>query len=355
MSLFVLSVATVLIVSALCSLTEAAIYAVRTPYVRHLAEGGSAAGRLLADFKQNMEQPISAILIANTAANTAGAAVAGTQAAALFGDSAVIWFSALFTLAVLFFSEIIPKVVGVAYARTVAPMTALPLKALIAALYPMIWIVQQVTQVIKPREPALSAPEAEVQQLALISAEEGSILPFEAELVKNVLRLNDIRARDIMTPRTVVTKLPASMTLRQVAAATTRWPHSRIPVFEDNDPDNWVGVVLTRDILTNLAGDRFDMTLKQLAGPIYFVPESNPGHILLSAFLKRRTHLFGVVDEHGSVLGVVTLEDVLESVIGEEIVDEADPVVDMQELARRRHEQRQTRHGEASGHDMDSP
>jgi CBS domain containing-hemolysin-like protein len=336
MTLFLVSVVAVLAISAVCSLTEAALYAVRMPYVRHLAESGSRAGQLLTRFKQNMEQPISAILILNTAANTAGAAVAGAQARTLFGEASLLWFSASFTLAVLLFSEIIPKIVGVAYARNLAPLVAPAVQMAIAVLYPLIWGVQRSSRFLRPRGRVYTAPEEEVQQLARLSAEEGSILPYEAELVKNVLRLDDIRARDIMTPRPVVFKLASSMTLREVAEKVKDFTHSRIPVYDASDPETWVGVVLSRSILANLAKDQFDVTLGELANPMFFVSVQTPGHVLLKTFLKRRTHLFGVIDEYGSLAGIVTLEDVMEALIGEEIVDEADLVVDMQEVARLR-------------------
>jgi CBS domain containing-hemolysin-like protein len=336
MTLFVSSVAIVLVVSAICSLTEASFYAVRTPYIRQIAESGSRAGQVLGRFKENMEGPISAILIINTAANTAGAAVAGSQARILFGETSVIWFSLCFTVAVLFFSEIMPKVIGVVYNRPVATLMAWPWAAVIKLLYPLIWVIQHLSRLLKPREPVLAAPEEEVQHLAMISAEEGSIMPYEAELVRNVLRLDKVTTRDIMTPRPVVFKLPSDITLREVADNVKEWTYSRIPVYKADDPETWEGVVFSRDILSSLANDQFETTLGSLCSPIYFVSEKTAGHVLLETFLKRRTHLFGVMDEYGDITGIVTLEDVLESLLGEEIVDEVDTAVDMQEVARRR-------------------
>jgi len=348
MTVFALSVAIVLVVSAICSLTEASFYAVRTPFIRQITEDGSRAGEVLAGFKENMERPISAILIINTVANTAGAAVAGSQARILFGEASLIWFSLLFTVAVLFFSEIVPKVMGVIHSGAVATGMALPWAGVIKVLNPMIWAVQQFSQVFKPREPVLSAPEEEVQQMAMISAEEGSIMPYEAELVRNVLRLDNVRTRDIMTPRPVVFKLPSDMTLRAVSDTVKEWTYSRIPVYAADDPETWEGVVLSRDILSGLANDQFDATLGGLCKRVNFVSEETPGHVLLEMFLKRRTHLFGVMDEYGDITGIVTLEDVLESVLGVEIVDEADAAVDMQEVARRRKREHYGKSGNGS-------
>jgi len=336
MTLFALSIFIVLIVSSLCSVTEAGFLAIRTPYIRELQAGGSRAGATLAEFKRNMERPISAILIINTVAHTAGAAVAGAQAQALFGEGAVFWFSLWFTLAVLFLSEIIPKVIGVAYSRPVARALALPWAFLITALSPVIWLTDHVSRWLQPGEAALVAPEEEVKQFAMMSAEEGSITPYEAQLVHNVLHLDRVMVRDIMTPRPVVAKLPADMTLRDAAERATELTFSRIPVYAEDDPEIWQGVVFARDILAGLADDRFDTRVGELSSPISFVSEKTPGHVLLKTILQRRTHLLGVFDDYGDITGIVTLEDVLESLIGEEIVDESDVAVDMQEVAQRR-------------------
>lgn len=332
----VVSVLVVLGVSAVCSLTEAAFYAVRMPYVRSLQKSGSKSGRVLERFKQNMEQPIAAILILNTVANTAGAAIAGAQAGRLFKGQSMIVFSACFTLCVLVFAEIIPKVVGVVYNQPVARSLAVPWDGVVKAMSPIIWCVQRITNLLKPSEPVLSAPEEEVEQMARMSAEEGSILNYEAELVRNVLRLDDVRTRQIMTPRPVVLKLRDDMTLKEAFVKVQDGVYSRIPIYAHDDPETWVGFVMSRDILAGVAHDQFEMKLSDLAKPLYFVSENLPGHVLLKSFLRRRTHLFGVMDDYGDLTGIITLEDVLESLIGEEIVDEVDTVADMQEVARRR-------------------
>ena len=343
MTLLIISVVSVLVVSALCSVTEAALYAVRPAYVRSLSKTGSTAGRLLDGMKQNMERPISAILIVNTIANTAGAAIAGAQAEALFGASFILWFSAAFTVAVLFLSEIIPKIVGVAYSDRVSVLVAVPLTIVVRALLPIVWVIQKASYLIKPDGPVIAAPEEEVGHMAQMSADEGSILQIEAELVQQVLKLNDVTASDIMTPRSVVRRFSSTMTLKEVAgemaAGRLRWTNSRVPLTDPGNDGVWSGIVLRRDVLAHLATDEFELTLGSLAKPLHFVASSIPGHILLKSFIKKRTHLFGVADNSGAIVGIVTLEDVLESLIGEEIVDEVDLVIDMQELARIRKEE----------------
>jgi CBS domain containing-hemolysin-like protein len=340
MTLLITSILVVLVVSALCSLTEAALYAVRMPYIRQLAEAGHAAGTVLERFKHNMERPITAILILNTAANTAGAAIAGAQAREILGDASVIWFSACFTVAVLFLSEIIPKVTGVAFNRPLARLLSRPLDLLIKGLFPVVWLTQRIARVIQSSERPRIAPEEEVWHFAALSAEEGSILPFEAELIKNVLQLNDVAAEDVMTPRTVVKRIPSRATVGELKDVAPTWQHTRIPVFDSRDPEKWIGFVLRDDVVNALAADHFDQAVESLCKPIHFVPESAPGHLLLNEFIQHRQHLLGVVDEYGSVVGIVCLEDVIESLLGREIVDEKDEDVDMRVVARRGAEMR---------------
>lgn len=336
MTVFVVSVLAVITISALCSLSESSIYAVRRPFIRALAETGSVAGEVLQGFKDNMERPIAAILIVNTAANTAGAAVAGAQAAVLFGPEALLWFSIFFTLGVLLISEIFPKILGVLYNRPIAKAVAVPWSIGIRLLYPLIWTIEHMSKWLKPSGEVFAAPEEEVVQLARISADEGSISEEEAELVRNALRLNDLTAGEVMTPRPVVFRLPSTMTLAQVGEHVDQWVHSRIPIYDPDDDDRWVGVVRSSDVLVEMAAGNLDKPVSELARKLHFVPRGMHGNVLLQQFIRERSHLFAVVDEFGGMAGVVTLEDVVESLIGREIVDEVDTAADMREVARQR-------------------
>jgi len=336
--LLIASVVVVLVVSALCSVSEAALYAVAPAHVRQLAESGARPGKVLMQFKQSPGRPITAILIMNTVANTAGAVVAGAQARLVFGESALIWFSAAFTIAVLVLAEIVPKVVGVTRSRSVSRMIAVPLDLVVRLLSPVVWLTERFSEALAGRAEPL-APRAEVHRMSDLSAEEGSILPEEATLVKNVLKLDKVRTRDIMTPRTVVFRRPDDLTVRDMLPEAWTLPHARIPIYDADDRDNWTGVVLRHDILATLGKDDFEVTLKSLAKPFLVVPDMLRGYELLRQFLKHRRHLFGVIDEHSNIIGIVTLEDLLEELIGQEIVDETDKVVDMREAARKRSEQ----------------
>lgn len=341
MTLLSISVFLVLIISAMCSLSEAALYAVRMPYIRQLTESGSSAGFLLEKFKLNMEQPITAILIVNTVANTAGAAIAGAQARDVFGGRVSIFaFSALFTLMVLFLSEIMPKIAGVAYNRSVAPVVSRPLNHVITCLRPVVWVTQKLSSLLSRGKPPLFAPEEEVQHMAALSAEEGSILPVEAHLVTQVLRLNEVRAKSIMTPRTVTLSAPADVTVADFLARAPKKLFSRIPIYAPDDPEKWIGIVRSQDILAHVARDEFNVVLKSISHKLHFVPKATRGHTLLNTFLEQRAHMVCVVDEYGSVVGIVTLEDVVESLIGKEILDETDTITDLQTIARKKGRQR---------------
>lgn len=335
MTLLIVSVSLVLVVSAFCSLSEASIYAVRRPFVRKLVDSESRTGGVLMSFKDNMERPITAILVVNTIANTAGAAVAGAQATTVWGPSAFVGFSIVFTLAVLVVSEIVPKIMGVAYNRPIAQAVALPWGAIIFVLTPLILLVSRFSRILQPNTPVLAAPEEEVVQLVAMSAEEGSILGIEADIVRNALALDEITARDIMTPRTVVYRLPHDTRIGELRASVGDWHFSRIPVVDPDDAEHWTGLVRAQDVLRALAEDRFDMRLHELVRPLPVVPETLRGHELLERFLEERSHLFAVVGEFGGIAGVASLEDVLESLIGAEIVDEVDVATNLQDVARR--------------------
>lgn len=334
MTVFLVSVFTVITVSAICSLSEASIYAVRRPFIRTLTQSGRLSGRVLEGFKDNMERPIAAILIVNTAANTAGASVAGAQAVRLFGPESFLWFSALFTMAVLLISEIFPKILGVVYSRPIAQAVSIPWRGVIFLLTPLVWTVEKASTLVKPQGQVFAAPEEEVMQFAQISADEGSISIEEAVMVRNVLALNDLRARDVMTPRTMVFRLESTMTLAEVHGRSEGWTHTRIPIFNPEEPDSWTGLVRVTDILAKVAAGADDLTLEALALPLHVVPAETRGHVLLNRFIEERSHLFAVVDEFGGMAGVVSLEDVVESLIGREIVDEVDKVADLRAAAR---------------------
>lgn len=334
----IVTVCSVMAISAMSSLFEAVLYSVPLGHVEVLARSNSFSGRLLKRLKREIHKPIAAILTLNTVANTAGAAVAGAMAAAVFGEGNLVWFSAAFTLGILLFSEILPKTIGVAHNKAIAPWIALPVHGIVTLLSPILWLIHVVTRLFGARDQQLLVSAEEVQAIASLSRKAGEIDTQEERIITNVLELRHKQVRQAMTPRTVTFSLSAHLTVAEAKEFEKRWNfHSRVPVYDKN-PDDVVGIVLRKDVLLCAAANREETTLGELMHPVHFVPESARLTPVLLDFLERRSHLFVVVDEYGSFTGVISLEDVIEELVGREIVDESDQSQDMRELARRKRE-----------------
>ena len=331
----VVAVAVSLIVSALCSLIEAVLYSVPLSHIEMLRKKGHPSGERLARLRANIDQPITAVLTLNTIANTAGASIAGSFAANVFNDTGMILFAILFTAAILFFSEILPKTVGVVYCRTLAQYIAQPLQILLVLLKPLIVATGFVTRLVASPEKASPATEDDICALAALSRRAGSIKASEEKAIRNILALDNRRVTDIMTPRTVVHMLSAKTTAKEAHANREFWHYSRVPVY-GADREDIIGIAHRSDIMEALTADNDHVTLERLMKPVHFVPETMPLDRLLAQFLDQRTHLYVVLDEYGGMAGVVSLEDVIEEILGREIMDETDSVADLQELARKR-------------------
>jgi CBS domain containing-hemolysin-like protein len=322
MALFIIAVLIVFISTGICALVEAALFAVPLPHIRNLAQSHHRAGPLLEKFKAKMEHPISAILILDTLLGVCGATIAGSQARILFGAENVIWFSVAMSAFLLILSQIIPKIVGVVYCKSVAKSFALPVSIAITVLYPVIWLIERITRFVKPDSPIQMASEEEVKQMARISAEEGSILGVESELIQNSLQLNDVRAVQIMTPRQKVLALPAKLTVKEAFVRFRNNAFSQVPIYYPGTEQRWDRVVTSEDILSEMAQDHFELPLEKISRAFHSVAAETPGHRLLDAFLKRRTNLFGVNDPKGKTIGIVSLADVVEEIVGEDLETE---------------------------------
>jgi CBS domain containing-hemolysin-like protein len=329
-----LAVGIALIVSALCSIFEAVLYSVPSGHIEVLARENNRSGQILKRLKKDIEKPITAILTLNTIANTMGAAVAGASAAAVFGEQYLGWFSAAFTIAILLFSEILPKTAGVTYAKVLAPWIAMPLAWLVKILAPLIWLCQTVTRIMPRRGGEILVSAKEIQAIAVLSRKSGAIEPEQEKVIANILELQNITARQVMTPRTVTFSLSEHLTVAEAREMKAKWnQHSRAPVY-DKDPDDVVGIVLRKDVFLDDSGEQSNLRLADLIHPVHFVPETAPLNRLLIDFFERRQHLFVVVDEYGSITGVISMEDILEEIVGREIIDESDKAGDLRELAR---------------------
>jgi len=324
-----------LVVSFFCSLSEAALYAVSPSQAEALADEGRAGSARLLELRSDVERPISAILTVNTIANTAGATWFGSLVAAEYsdGETALAVGTAVLTFSILVIAEIVPKSLGVRHATRVAPLVAWPLQLMIWMVWPVVRASSALMHMLTGED--TSAPsEAEVIVMARLAAQGGSMRGQEHRWVENALVLDQVRARDIMTPRTVVRSLSSDTRIADIDPKDRIWSHSRVPVTEGAGLDQIKGIVYRKHVLDELLVGNKNCTLGDLLRPVDFVPESLAGHKLLNKLVKDKVHMVVVVDEYGGVEGVVTLEDVLESLLGAEIVDEHDEVSDMQELAR---------------------
>ncbi len=342
MTILLIVVFITLFVSASCSLYEAVLYSTR-PATLEAAKMQAKRGKLAAQFmvmKKNISQPIAAILILNTIANTAGATIAGMYAADVLGTSMIAVFSIFFTLSILFLSEIIPKTYGAVHWRGLWPFIVVPLQLMKSVLYPVIFVTEKITRSITRQHKITDTiTEDEILALVKLGAHEGEITKGESQMVFNIINLEDRKVSDVMTPRTMMFSLPATMTVGKAIQSISGKGFTRIPIYE-GDKENITGYVVTHDFNFVEMQNKPESTLKSIARQISFVPENINCLTMLTNFLKQRKHIAVVTDEFGGVDGLITLEDLLETILGSEIVDETDVVVDLQEAARKRKPER---------------
>lgn len=334
-STLILSVTLAVSLSAFCSILEAVLYSISNSQIEMLKKAGYTSAARLQTLREDIDESITAILTLNTIANTLGAAVAGAAAAVVFGKENLFLFSAAFTLIILFFSEIIPKTIGVSYAVALAPYIAFPLHWMITILRPIVWLCQIMTRLIPQPRNADNISAEELQTIAALSRQSGNIEAEQERVINNILELGTRSVRDVMTPRTVTFSLNEEMTVAEAMANEARLSsHSRVPVYK-NEPDNVIGIILRKDVLLAAAEQKNSITLSQLMSPVHFVAETSPLNRVLIEFFDLRQHLFVAVDEYGAVTGVISMEDIIEEIVGREIMDESDRTTNMRELARR--------------------
>ena len=331
-----LSAGLAIIISSLCSVFEAALYSLPLSHIEITSSSHKRIGRILMGLKKDIHRPITAILTLNTIANTAGASIAGAAAAGVFGDQNMVWFSAGFTMTILLFSEILPKTLGVAYCRPLAVWIAYPLYWMVKLLTPFVLVIQAITRLLPARGDGLLVSAQEIQALARQSHRSGEISLQERRVITNILDLKSKNVRQIMTPVTVTFMLDADLTVSQAMMENEMLNlHSRIPVYQKNT-DDVIGIVLRKDLMDCALQGKGQKKLRALMQPAHFVPETGSLTGIMLEFFDYNKHLFVVVDEYGSVSGVVSLEDIIEEIVGREIIDESDRDTDMREMARRK-------------------
>jgi CBS domain containing-hemolysin-like protein len=326
-------------VSFLCSILEAVLLSTPIPFITMKEQEGAKNAPLLMKYKQDTDRPISAILSLNTIAHTIGSAGVGAEAVKIFGEA---WFgviSAVLTLLILVFSEIIPKTIGSYFWRQLALFIVPVIRIMIVVTYPLVWFSEFITRLLTPNRQVMSVSREEVSAMVTVGAKEGVIESAESNVIQNVFTLKSIPVSEIMTPRTVVVAAPENMKLKDFYANKEQRIYSRIPLYDDN-LDFITGFVLKQTVLENLADDRFNQQLREIRRPILAYNEDVPVIDVWEEMLKKKEHIAQVQNEYGCFLGIVTMEDIIETIIGREIVDENDTVEDMQAYAREKWKKR---------------
>jgi len=334
MSLLI-AVALVLLASAICSGTEAALLSLPLSKSRQLAdEGGTNAARLL-HLRENLNRPISTIVILNNVANIVGSITVGALATEVLGSAWLGVFSAVLTAAIIVFSEIIPKTVGARYSERLSLFLAGPLTLTVFLLTPLVWVMELITRLIAPSEAPITN-EDEISFLVRLGSKVGELEDDEEQMILNVFKLNDVELGAIMTPRIVLTRLLGDESLDKQKDTIVNSQHTRIVVFGEGI-DEVTGVVLQRDLLVAMLRGEGEQPVSNYVRPVDFVSISMKADALIPHFQESQQHLAVVIASHGGVEGVVSMEDLIEVITGE-IVDETDQAADLRELARKRAE-----------------
>jgi len=338
-----------LVFSFLCSVAEAVLLSVTPSYIAGLRQDRPKLSALIKRLKQEkVDQSLAAILTLNTIAHTVGAIGSGAKATAVFGSAWFGLFSAIMTLMILFLSEIIPKTLGAVFWRKLAGITVIFVRSLILILFPLIWLSERLTKLIAHQKSVQMFSRDEYVAMAGIGEQAGYIKERESRIIRNLFRFESIKAKDIMPPRTVIVAFRQAMTVAEALDVKSLTPFSRLPLYR-SDIDDITGFILKDDMLLSKAQDQSEVKLQTLKREIMTVSGEMPLSELFEFLLDHRQHIALVVDEYGGTKGLVTLEDVVETLLGMEIVDEMDKVEDMQALAR----QQWTKRAKALGLEVD--
>ena len=346
MDLLLLYFALAVGISFICSVLEAVLLSVNMSYISVLEQEQPKIGKLLRIQKTNIHKSISSILILNTIAHTIGAAAVGAQAANLFGNDAVVIISVVMTFAILFLSEIIPKTIGAIYWKELAPISSMTIRLFIWITYPVIVSTLFVTNKIsKGKKDSNALTKDELLHSMLLSEDDGIIDEKESDFIENILKLDEVKVGDVLTPRSVVFALDETMTIKEVLSTQPAiFKFSRIPVYNQSIEDV-TGLVLTKKIFKQAQIDD-RVTLESIKKDIFSINENIPVAKALDLFIAKKDHMFLVMDNYDQTEGIVTLEDCVETVLGVEIMDESDTTEDMRQLAKLKMKQkRKERYG----------
>lgn len=332
-----------LVVSFLCSVMESVLLSTPLSYLYAKEEKNAKSAKVFISLKENIDRPLAAILSLNTVAHTIGAAGVGAQATQVFGEVYFGVISAVLTLLILIFSEIIPKTIGAQYWRRMALGSGRIIRAMIILTYPLVIMTGYISKLVSSSREEKSVSREEISAMAAIGTEEGTIEKKENRIIQNIFRLKNIRAADIMTPRVVVSVADESMPLVEFLNNKEFLHFSRIPVYA-NDREDITGYIFRHRVFEKLAEKESHLSLKDIRRDIVVVREAQSLFSLWDILLKKKEHIALIVDEYGGMAGIVTMEDIIESILGLEIVDESDTITDMQQYAREKWNERMTKY-----------
>lgn len=343
MTLLVVYLFIALFISFLCSVMEAVLLSTPISYLKSKLESGDKSAETMVALKEDIDKPLSAILSLNTIAHTVGAAGVGAQATIVFGEAYFGLISAGLTILILVLSEIIPKTLGANYCRELVGISAKVIKAMIFATYPLVLVSSFLTKVLSRDKSEFTTSREEVSALASIGAEEGVFAENENKIIQNLIKLKDIAVSAIMTPRVVVVTANEEMRLEEFLENKEFLHFSRIPVYRGSK-DNITGYVFRAMVFEKLAEEESDLKLKDIKREILTFYKSTTLFNAWDKMLSKREHISLVIDEYGGMEGITTLEDIIESLLGFEIVDEKDKIDDMQKYALQRWKNKQKKY-----------
>lgn len=344
MGLLLIYLLLALTVSFVCSMMETVLLTTPVSFINIKEGEGVKSAATFKKLKQNVDRPLSAILSLNTIANTVGAAGVGAQATDLFGDAYFGIISAVLTILILVIAEILPKTIGAYYWKSIAMTSGKIIQIMVYIAYPLVIISEFMTRVISRRaKDKATVSREEISAMVDIGTEEGTFEDTEKKIIQNLIKLRTVRASDIMTPRVVVATASEYITIGEFYKNKVYLHYSRIPVYS-GDKENITGFVYRQEVLEHLANDNFTLILKEIKKPIFVAPNIQPLTILWEKLVSQKEHIALIVDEYGGFEGVVTLEDIIETIMGIEIMDDRDVVADLQQFARDRWNERMNKY-----------
>ncbi|ANW24145.1 MULTISPECIES: hemolysin family protein [Vibrio] len=338
-------------VSFICSVLEAVLLSITPSYLAQLRQQGHPAAEKLSKLKADIDRPLASILTLNTIAHTIGAASAGAQAAVVFGSEWLGVFSGVLTLGILVLSEIVPKTIGATYWRQLSPLAAITLRWMVWALTPFVWFSEQITKRLARGHQAPKMRD-ELSAMAILAKESGEFAEGETKILNNLLGIQDVPVTQVMTPRPVVFRVDAEMSINEFLAQHKDTPFSR-PLVYSQSKDNIIGFVHRLEMFKLQQAGCGEKQLGAVMRPVHVLLNNLSLPKAFEQMMAKRLQLAMVVDEYGTIQGILTLEDIFEHLVGEEIVDEADRATDMQELAFERWEKWKETHGVIESRDDD--